>query len=89
MAKLTIWVFTLIGLTPSIIVALAGFCLLRAIQKSGTMQRYGTIGFVHDSYFSFMFGSWRVDFNPQYWSIAVLLGGIALIVVGLISLLHT
>ena len=88
MGKLVIWIFTLIGLAPSIAVAMASLSMLLVARRMSQL-RYtaSTEVYLHDSYFEI--GGWRIGMTPQYWSVALLFLGIIMIVVALAALLRS
>ena len=79
MAKAFIWLVTLIGLAPAIVIGCVCCSIMRASARMGP---YGPIdvpssdinaNYVHDSYFSV--GSWTVYVTPQYWSVVAMFLG--------------
>jgi len=92
MAKALIWLVTLIGLAPAIVIACVSWFIMRASARMGP---YGPIdvppgdvnaNYVHDSYFTV--GSWTVYVTPQYWSVGAIFVGCLLIVCGLCGTLR-
>ena len=87
MGKMAIWILTFIGLAPSVVIAFAGIFLLFVVRRADLFKNQPSTELLfHDAYF--MLGGWRVDFNPQYWSVAVLLTGVAMILVALVAILR-
>ena len=87
MGKMAIWILTIVGLAPSFAVAIAGISVLIAVSRTNLLKNHpSSESFFHDTYF--MLGWWRVDFSPQYWSVAVLFTGVVMILVALIAILR-
>ena len=89
MVKVIVWIVTLIGLTAPLAVAVMGLVNLYALRQARPRRYLSPEAdiYIHDSYF--MLGSWRLDFNPQYWSIAVLITGIVMVLVALFAILRS
>lgn len=86
MGRLVIWIVTLVGLLPAVAIGVMGLLLLSIrLGVEQTLEPGGQV-FHHNAYFES--GSWRIEMNPQYWSVGLLLAGVAMILVALVAILR-
>ena len=94
MGRIVIWCVTIVGIVPSVYLAIVGIWLKRHLVRIAAPRDYfnhesgADMVYVHDVYLQIGPGTWRVDLNPQYWSLALLLTGVVMIFVALSSILR-
>jgi ABC-type antimicrobial peptide transport system permease subunit len=89
MGKALVWTATLVGLVPLVCVVVICICLLSAMPRTGIYRNIDRAAhvFVHDAYTTL--GPWRIDLNPQYWSVGILIAGLAMVIVAMFSILQS
>ena len=89
MGKLVIWIFTLIGLAPSIAVAIASLSMLLVARRMNQLRyTVATEVYLHDSYFIFKSVAGASD-DSSILVRGVALFGIVMIIVALAAILRS
>ena len=86
MGKWLLWTITLIGLVPSAYLVMATAYLLNKLQRSPGIARYRGSMFIHDMYVCI--GPMNVTVFPRIWAMALIVGGIGVVFIGMMFLLH-
>lgn len=85
MGKLVVVLVMLVGLLPVMLCASGCWVMLaereRVARALGRVSDENSAVFVHDT--SLKIGGWEIGINPQWWSVRLLVAGIAMILVGL------
>jgi hypothetical protein len=89
--KILAWCVIGAGLLPCIWIGMMGLLLLHQImlmERVLGMYRNSPNVYMHDQYYRIQFGVGTLEVYPRVWSVTLLMGGIAAIIVALVFLMH-
>ena len=92
MAKCFVWILTIIGLAPSVMIAIASLVILINFRQAGLPRRGVPSNlsreavYLHDSYVGL--SGWTLSIAPQYWPIVLVFTGVGLILIGVYAILR-